>query len=157
VLEDITYVITSGSLFNLEAYKDIGPFRDDFFIDYVDTEYCLRARRCEYRILVACEARLEHRQGERQKRALAGSDHYPTFHPPVRWYYSSRNRIAMLHLYAFRFPHWLTYEIVASLYTMMKLILFEPQKLAKLRAFLLGTLDGLRGRMGKAPVSYYGG
>jgi rhamnosyltransferase len=150
VLDNVTYVITSGSLYNLEAYRKIGPFRDDFFIDYVDTEYCLRARQHGYRILVCCEAYLDHRQGERQKRALVGRDHYPTFHPPLRWYYRSRNRIALLRQYALRCPHWLTYEIVASFYTMTKMILFEPQKLAKLRAFLLGTLDGLRGHMGRA-------
>jgi rhamnosyltransferase len=151
VLRNVTYVITSGSLYDLKAYQDIGPFRDDFFIDYVDTEYCLRARGCGYRILVACEARLEHRQGERQTRAFGGSKHYPTFHSPLRWYYSSRNRIAMLRKYAFRYPHWLIYEMTASLYIIIKMILFEPQKLAKLRALLLGTMDGLRGRMGQAP------
>jgi rhamnosyltransferase len=150
VLENVTFVITSGSLYDLLAYQQIGPFRDDFFIDYVDMEYCLRARQCGYQILVACGAYLNHRQGERQERVFGGFEHYPTFHSPLRWYYISRNRIPMLRRFALHFPHWLLYELAASLYIIMKMLLFETQKKAKLRAFFLGTLDGVQGRMGKA-------
>ena len=149
VLENVTYVITSGSLFDLAAYRKIGPFRDDFFIDYVDTEYCLRAKQCGYRIVVACKAELDHRQGDRQKRVFWGSDYYPTFHSPLRWYFFGRNRIPMLRQYALKFPHWFLYELSASLYTLIKMLLFETQKTAKLRALFRGTVDGVRGHMGK--------
>ncbi len=37
-------IITSGSLLSLRAFDTIGPFRDGFFIDHVNDEYCLRAR-----------------------------------------------------------------------------------------------------------------
>jgi rhamnosyltransferase len=146
-------VITSGTLYDLQVYQQIGPFQDDFFIDYVDTDYSLRARQYGYRSMVACNALLNHRLGSRQKRVFLGGDHYPTFHSPLRWYYISRNRIPMLRRYALRFPHWLTYETVASFYWLAKMLLFETRKAAKLRAFFLGTLDGLRGRMGPAPDS----
>ena len=150
-LEDVTFVITAGSLYDLKAYQQIGPFRDDFFIDYVDMEYCLRARQRGYQIIVTCNAHLNHRQGERQKRVLWGQNHYPTFHSPLRWYFSARNRIQMFRQYAIRFPHWAMYEVVANLYIFIKMLLFETQRIAKLRAFFRGTLDGIRGRMGKAP------
>jgi rhamnosyltransferase len=149
VLENVTYVITSGSLFDLTVYQEIGPFRDDFFIDYVDMEYCLRARENGYRVVVACKAFLNHRQGDRQKRVFLGSEHFPTFHSPQRWYFIGRNRIPMLRRYALRFPHWLLYELVASFYVLVKMLLFETQRGPKLHALLLGTLDGIRGRMGK--------
>jgi rhamnosyltransferase len=153
VLENVTFVITSGALYDLAAYRQIGPFRDDFFIDYVDIEYCLRAQQHGYRIIVACKAKLDHRQGERQKRVFFGRDHYPTFHSPLRWYFFGRNRIPMLRQYAFRFPHWFLYEVVAGLYILTKMLLFETQKLVKLQAFFLGSLDGIRRRMGNAPNS----
>jgi rhamnosyltransferase len=38
------FVITSGSLLNLCAFQETGPFREEFFIDWVDCEYSLRAR-----------------------------------------------------------------------------------------------------------------
>ncbi len=153
VLRDVSIVITSGSLYNLEIYKKIGPFRDDFFVDYVDTEYCLRARQQGYDIIVACNARLLHKLGN-QKRANIGSvEMRPTFHSPVRWYYISRNRIPMLKLYGYKFPHWLLYEIVINGYGLIRMLLFEDYKLRKMLAVLLGCTDGLLGRMGAIPAA----
>jgi rhamnosyltransferase len=42
--QEVESVITSGSLIPLALHAAIGPFRDEFFIDYVDSEYCFRAR-----------------------------------------------------------------------------------------------------------------
>lgn len=39
----VHYVISSGSLIDLQAFRQIGRFRSDFFIDAVDTEWCFRA------------------------------------------------------------------------------------------------------------------
>ena len=61
----------------------------------------------------------------------------------------SRNRIPMIRGYALRFPHWFTYEIVATAYILLRMLITEDQRLEKLKAFWRGTLDGLRGRMGK--------
>jgi len=41
--EPVHYVISSGSLIGLEALERVGPFRADFFIDAIDTEWCFRA------------------------------------------------------------------------------------------------------------------
>ena len=149
-LKNITSVITAGALYNLDIYKKLGTFRDDFFIDYVDTEYCLRANQHGYKIIVACNAHLNHRLGEREKRNLLGRNHYPTFHSPLRWYYISRNRIPMLQKYALRMPHWFFYEIIASTYTFLRMLLFENLRAKKLLAVFLGTRDGTLGHMGKA-------
>ena len=149
-LENLTFAITAGTLYNLSVYQKLGPFRDDFFIDYVDIEYCLRTNQKGYKIIATCNAFLEHRLGDREKRKLLGREHFPTFHPPLRWYYISRNRIPMLKKYAFRFPHWFSFEIISSTYILIRMLLFETQKTTKLRAVFLGTLDGLRGQMGKA-------
>jgi len=151
VLEDVSIVITSGSLYNLTAYKKIGPFRDDFFIDYVDTEYCLRSKQHGYNIIVACKAHLYHRLGNQQKKHIGPLTMHPTFHSPLRWYYISRNRIPMFRLYAFRFPYWFLYELIVNSYGFLRLLLFEDQKAGKLRALILGIVDGLYRRMG--PIS----
>ena len=153
VLEDVTSVITSGSLVRLGAFRDLGGFREDFFIDYVDTEFCLRALSRGYRIIVACEARLEHQLGRRTKASLGPLALYPTHHSPGRWYYMSRNRIPMIRRYGLQVPHWLSYEIVASSYVMLRMLLTEHERRQKLKAFLRGTWDGLRGRMGPMPGS----
>lgn len=150
-LDSVTTVITSGSLINLEAFEHVGDFREDFFIDYVDTEFCLRARSMGYSIIVACNAKIDHILGDRRRVKVGEVTLYPTFHPPLRWYYISRNRIAMIRMYALRFPHWFSYELVASWYTLMRMLLTEDQRLEKLSAIWQGMWDGLRGRMGERP------
>ena len=152
VLDDVTSVITSGSLVNLAAYQVIGGFREDFFIDYVDTEYCLRAQTHGYCIAVACKAVLHHRLGARLHTRLAGLDFYPTFHSPERWYYIARNRIPMIRMYAWRFPHWFTYEVIASVHGLLRMLLFEDRRREKLIAVMKGTIDGLLGRLGPGPL-----
>ncbi|WP_298965301.1 glycosyltransferase family 2 protein [uncultured Methylobacterium sp.] len=42
-LEPVDFLATTGSLIALDAYRAVGPFRDDFFIDGVDLEWCFRA------------------------------------------------------------------------------------------------------------------
>jgi rhamnosyltransferase len=44
--------ITSGSLVSLTVFQLLGGLRDDFFIDCVDHEYCLRARAHGFRVMI---------------------------------------------------------------------------------------------------------
>lgn len=153
-LENVTTVITTGALINLSAFKALNGFRDDFFIDYVDTEFCLRLLLKGYTILVSCEAELLHTFGNRRKMNWGPFVFYPTFHPPERWYTISRNRIQMIKSYGFRIPHWLLYELVATSYILIRMLLTENERLEKLSALVRGTWDGLRGRMGKPPFVF---
>lgn len=136
---------------NLGIYEQAGPFRDDFFIDYVDTEYCLRVKRRGFHIIVACNAHLQHKLGNQKKFKVGPLEMRPTFHSPVRWYYISRNRIPMIREYGLRFPHWLLYELVINGYGLLRMMLFEDQKWTKILALLFGALDGLTGRTGAIP------
>jgi rhamnosyltransferase len=149
ILDSVSTVISSGSMINLKVFQTLGGYREDFFIDFVDTEFCLRARKCGYKITVACEARLEHALGQRREVRVIGLRLYPTFHSPQRWYTISRNRVVMIRTYALYFPHWFTYEIVASFYTLARMLLAEDDRLRKLRAAWRGFRDGLRGEMGR--------
>ena len=151
MLEDVSIIISSGALYNLAAFQQIGPFREDFFIDYVDTDYCLRARQRGYKIVVACRAGLVHELGRQQEARLGPLTMHPTFHSPVRWYYISRNRIPMMLSHAWRWPHWFLYELVINTYGLVRWLLFEDHKAAKLLAIVLGTWDGFAHHMG--PIS----
>jgi rhamnosyltransferase len=148
-IDGVTAVISSGMLLRLAVWEALGGFREDFFIDYVDTEFCLRARRAGFAIRVVCGAKLFHRLGARTKTRKGPLLLFPTHHPPERWYTISRNRIPMLRMYALRLPHWLAYELTATIYTLARMLLAEDSRLAKLKACLRGTADGLKNRMGK--------
>jgi len=89
------FVISSGSLVSIAAYHVVGPFRDDFFIDAVDIEWCFRAWHRGFSCWVARDARMEHRLGR-------GSISLPllglklSVQPPNRLYTYVRNQFRML-------------------------------------------------------------
>jgi rhamnosyltransferase len=147
-LDRITTVITSGALIRMKAFDVLGGFREELFIDYVDTDFSLRAINQGYRILVSCKAILKHQFGARKMIRRGPMTLYPSFHPPERWYTISRNRIAMIRSFGFKNPHWFCYELIATIYTFWRMILTEDRKLEKIGAIIRGTFDGLRGRLG---------
>lgn len=144
----VTLVITSGTLTSLAAFRRLGPFRADFFIDLVDSEYCLRARKAGYRILVSPGARILHRIGSKQQAALLGVTLSPMHHGALRKYYIFRNAVAVIRDYGRAFPHWLVYQLLALLEVLAGILFFERDKRSKMRACLVGIWDGLNGRMG---------
>lgn len=149
---EVDVVITSGALINMEVYSSIGPLRDDFFIDYVDTEFCLRAKNAGYKILVACDSILRHRLGERTEKTILGIRFIPTNHSPIRHYYISRNRVVMYKIYAIRFPYWCMFDLVAMLYNWIRIFIGEDARTTKGKMFLRGLIDGVKGRMGSYEV-----
>lgn len=44
-IQEVSLAISSGSLFNLEALRQIGWHNENYFVDCVDYELCIRARR----------------------------------------------------------------------------------------------------------------
>jgi GT2 family glycosyltransferase len=49
-VEEVLLAISSGSLFNLKVLQKIGWHNENYFVDCVDYELCLRARRYGYKI-----------------------------------------------------------------------------------------------------------
>jgi rhamnosyltransferase len=49
-IQEVNLAISSGSLFNLSVLKQIGWHNEKYFVDCVDYELCVRARRCGYKI-----------------------------------------------------------------------------------------------------------
>lgn len=141
--------MTSGSLLNLAAYKEAGPFRDDFFIDFVDIEYCLRLHRSGFKILQADNAHLEHHVGTR---IGLGGRLSVTTHSPIRKYYKTRNRLKVWAEYESGFPGYVLRDRIRFLLEFIRLLLFEPEKMEKLRMIRRGWRDFLSGKFGK-----YGG
>lgn len=145
-----TAVITSGTLTKAAVFEEIGPFRDELFIDLVDTEYCLRARRAGYRIIGACGATLVHRIGKTRTMSVLGIRVVATHHVPVRRYYLFRNSTILMGEYFGVCPRWIIYLGLVLGQNLLGVILLEPRKLATLRACALGIYDGIRGKIGPA-------
>ncbi len=137
--------MTSGNLLNLQVYLDAGPFRDDLFIDFVDNEYCLRLRRQGYSVLRADQAVLYHSVGDTRRYG----PFIATNHSPLRRYYKTRNRFLVIRLYRRDFPGHCLFDRVRLAKEIVSIILFEREKVAKLRMMWRGYLDYRRGCFGK--------
>ncbi len=141
--------MTSGAMMPVWIFDKIGYFASEYFIDWVDVEYCLRIRGAGYLIAESKYAVLMHSAGHPQMVTFAGFSFWPTHHSAVRRYYISRNRIAVYRKYFRVFPAWTLYLIYESFRETIKCFLGERDRVHKFRNFLLGTWDGLAGTMGK--------
>lgn len=137
--------MTSGNMLNLRNYKKNGPFREDFFIDYVDNEYCLRAKKNGLKVIELKDVCVDHRLGK-AKRVL---NFTPTNHPPIRRYYITRNRVAVWREYYKVDPAYVRYDMWAFVKETAKIVLGEDQKLEKVKMIVKGLSDSLRGKFGK--------
>ena len=140
--------MTSGALMPVWIFDKIGGFASEYFIDCVDHEYCFRIRAAGYFIVDSREAILLHSPGDPRRISFAGLRFRPTHHNAVRRYYISRNRLALYRKYFLAFPTWVLQYMYDATRETAKCFLGERDRARKVRSFLLGTWDGLTGRMG---------
>lgn len=147
--DEVQAVITSGSLLSLDAYRQIGPFREDFFIDYVDIEYCMRARRKGFRVLRTTQPWIQHSVGHPRQGRFLWLRKWTTNHSPDRRYYMARNDTVMLRdSGTYSHGAWALKSASRRLQTCKRIALYEKDKTRKIAATLQGLWDGWRGHMG---------
>lgn len=114
VLEGVMMVIASGCLVPRAVYERTGGMREEYFIDYVDWDYCLRARhKFGIATVVAAAAVLDHARGERHGRRLGPFTLYPPGYSAARYAHIFRNRAALLREYLFKDRAFVVFEFVA--------------------------------------------
>lgn len=144
--EEVKTVITSGSLISLRAFHLIGGFRDEFFIDGVDLEYCLRARAHGMHVVIACRPLMEHCIGHLSEHRLPWKKTGTTNHPAWRHYFMTRNIVILAREYIRKEPGLVLATLWARTKSILLVALFERESVAKVRASILGGLDGIRGK-----------
>lgn len=141
--------ITSGALMPTWIFDRIGWFASEYFIDEVDSEFCYRIRAAGYLIADSRQAVLVHAAGHPKKFSILGFSFRPGHHSSLRRYYMSRNRVVLYRKYIVIFPGWVFHSIWEALRETIKSFIVETERARKFRNLLLGTWDGLTGRMGK--------
>jgi rhamnosyltransferase len=141
-------VITSGTLHSIAAWERLGGFREDYFIDCVDTEFCLRARARGLEVVQATEPALAHNIGTPTRKWVLGRWMSPTNHTPLRRYYVTRNRISLWRNYARSDGRFVLRDMRQSIREWIGIAFAESNRPAKLRAILAGLRDAVLGRYG---------
>jgi rhamnopyranosyl-N-acetylglucosaminyl-diphospho-decaprenol beta-1,3/1,4-galactofuranosyltransferase len=136
----------NGLLVSRQAVAAVGAPRADLFMCMDDTEYGFRLASSGFSQYVISAARVIQPEGhgfERIKWRFLPA--YTRVSKEAAWlsYYMARNRVVILRQYCAWWVLWR--ELVKQLGA---LLLFEDERRARVRLFLWGCLDALRGRMG---------
>lgn len=138
-------LISSGSLIPLSVLDAVGDMDASLFIDYVDIEWCVRARAAGFKVFGVSDARMQHRIGDRSFRLFGRTFQ---LHNPIRNYYFTRNALlfARKPYLTLRWRIHLLYRVAGQF---VLFGLFAPQRFQRLRWMLRGLWDGLLGRGGR--------
>ncbi len=142
---DVDFLITSGSCINLRCWSEVGPMDDALFIDFVDLEWCVRAKYKGYRILGLPWIRMSHELGAEPVHIFGRP--YP-MHGPLRHYYQFRNVIALLKR-SYMPWSWKTTELVKLPVRLVVYSFFPDQRSQHIMMALRGLRDGWVGRLGR--------
>lgn len=141
----VDYLIASGCLIPMSVLNEVGVMREDLFIDYVDIEWCLRARHHGFQSYGVCSAHMRHSLGGDPIKFFGKNI---PLHNPLRHYYQFRNAVLL-----YKEP-WipLNWKVADGWRLCRRYVfyaLFAKPRMAYWRLMTLGILHGLAGRTGK--------
>lgn len=135
-----TLLISSGSMISVDTLNKVGLMRDNYFIDYVDTEWCLRAEALGYQNYISAKAVMRHTIGDN---VINLKFFNVPVHSAFRRYYRVRNAFYMM-----REPHvpimLAVREVFFSFIHQIILISFEKDKSGYLKSYFSGLKDGIK-------------
>lgn len=133
--------ITSGSIYKIELFEKIGFFKEDYFIDVIDTEFCLRAKKNNIQVMEFTNCFLKQEFGSITKSKLGFMSRN---YSPKRLYFIIRNNIWLWKEYGSFYParekkYFVNYIFIQS----FKIMVHESNKFSKYKAMLKGIYDGI--------------
>jgi rhamnosyltransferase len=144
-----TFLIASGCLVDVAVLDAVGGMNEAWFIDHIDLEWGLRARRAGFGSYGVVGARLAHSLGDRVQR-IPGRERDVHIHSPVRNYYMARNTVLLIRSGLLPRAWQVGYVAWITKYAVFYVLAVAPR--ARRAGLLLrGFADGLRGRTGPLP------
>ena len=140
-------VIGSGCMVRREVVEKVGLPRADFFMYFLDYEYCLRVRSHGYKIAVVTRSHFSHAIGNGRRVRLPGYSRLWPDYAPWREYYLSRN---MAYTAWWLYPSRGTKTFVVRHLARHAggVLLFSSNKLASLKKMAQGFWDGHQATLG---------
>lgn len=147
-LHYVSHAISSGTLIIASALQKIGPMQENLFIDWVDLEWCWRAKtQYGYHTICTGDVIIEHTMGDGSVNFLGKK---VSIRSPLRHYYMIRNAVHIaLHSRSTTVPIRLEIFAKALAWTLIFPQIAPSEKRKHLGATLTGLWDGLCNRMGQ--------
>jgi len=141
---EVDYLIASGSLIPMSTLEVVGGMAEELFIDYVDIEWGLRARRQGFQSYGVCAALMSHDLGEAPVSFMGRS---LPIHSPLRHYYHFRNAVWLYRSSAIPLQ-WKCVDAWRLLLKYGFYTIFAKPRLQQFGMMSRGIVDGFRGRLG---------
>jgi rhamnosyltransferase len=145
----------AGSIIRLAAWKAVGGYDEDFFVDYVDHDFCFRCRQHGWDVIQICGAVMVHSPGSPIRHWLLWKRPLTSNHSALRRYYIARNRILFYRKYWHFDTRWVLCDGCNALKEVVLIVLFETSRREKLNAIGVGVVDGCRGITGKTGRTHF--
>ncbi|WP_276320978.1 rhamnosyltransferase [Photobacterium damselae] len=137
---ETNFAISSGTVVEKTALDRIGTMDESLFIDYVDTEWCIRAAKKGFKIAINTQVEMVHEIGD-------GDINCYFFrvpvHSPQRRYYRVRNSFYLL-----KYKHVPIYlairEILVTAIQQLIIMIFKKNKYCYGRSYFKAVSDGIR-------------
>lgn len=138
------YVITSGSVITIAVLEDVGLMLEELFIDFIDIEWCLRARSKGYEIVIFPQVEISHYLGDSSISFLGTN--YP-IHSPKRMYYYFRNA---MYLYQKKDIdlNWRIIDASRNLFRFLFYMMFVKNRMIYFKYIIKGYYHGIKKQMG---------
>ena len=147
IQEEFAFGMNSGNIIPIEILDATKGFNEIFFIDVVDAYFQYHAKELGYKVYLVGNCYLKQRFGMPTKKKIFGivsvsSSNYS----PMRLYGITRNYILLFK--RFHIPLRTKRNLIKLYFikTPLKIVLVENNKYLKLKALMLGVMDGTFGR-----------
>lgn len=142
--QQVDLVISSGMMTTAKVFEKVGNYDEDFFIDFVDVEWCLRCKKAGIPVFVIPDAVLLHKIGNAN---VTVGEMNIVVHSAVRTYYKVRNSFLLLYKKA-GVVFTIRQILPAVLHNFLQIFSVKDKGMY-LKYYLLGILHGICGVRGK--------
>lgn len=141
---EVDHVIASGCLIPISALDSVGLMNSDLFIDYVDIEWCIRAKSRGFQSFGVFSSTMNHSLGDEHVNFMGRKI---TLHSPLRHYYLVRNGFWLYKQKNIPF-NWKLVDGCRMLLRMCFYSIFAKPRGRHVKMMLKGLLHGLYSRLG---------
>jgi rhamnosyltransferase len=139
------WLIASGTLIRCRVLQQVGMMKSDLFIDWIDAEWGLRARRMGMRSFIIPDTVMEHSIGDASERLLG---YEFNLHSPTRNYYIVRNAVWLLQPKAMGWK-WVTTMLLRIPKHIAVHSWYAQNRWSSFTMMMRAVMDGVRNRLGK--------
>lgn len=147
-IQEMFFAKNSGMLIPISTFKLVGQYREDYFVDGLDHEFCLRIREAGRHILWVRDAHIDHELGSPTRYRLWSLDIPVPLHAAWRYYYVARSTMMTTRDHIRRFPLDVSLYAIFHLPLFLAVLLATRERPTVFRFMIRGFADALRRRTG---------